>query len=96
MKTRNTMRTILGAATLTVAAATIFTAQTPAPPPGQIAIPQPCTPEQIAAMDAAAAGQPAAAPAGGGRGGRGAHATDLIRAKVSNPVSMMPAWRRKE
>lgn len=71
MNTSNTIRLILGTVTLTVAAATVFTAQTPAqaPPVGQIAIPQPCTPEQIAALDAAAAGQPAAPPAGGGRGG---------------------------
>src|SRR6185369_2022066 len=67
MNTRNIIRLVVGAAALSTVAATVFTAQGQrgnAPPPGQIAIPQPCTPELIAAEDAAAA-QPA------GRGGRG-------------------------
>ena len=80
MKTRNLIRLILGAAVFTAAAATVFTAQSPAAGPapaaaqapqatrGQIAIPQPCTPEQMAAEAAGTAG---AQPAGGGRGGRG-------------------------
>jgi hypothetical protein len=81
MNSRNVFRLILGTAVLSAAAATIFTAQTPAAgqapgavqaqrgaAPGQIAIPQPCTPEQLAAE---AAGQPEAQPAGGGRGQRG-------------------------
>jgi hypothetical protein len=42
--------------------------QGPGATPGQIAIPQPCTPEQIAAAQAAAAGQ-APAPVTGRRGG---------------------------
>ena len=65
MNTRNIFRLILGAAAVSAVAATVFTAQTPAPGPGQIAIPQPCTPELIAAEDAAAA-----AAAAGGRGAR--------------------------
>jgi hypothetical protein len=39
--------------------------------PGQIAIPQPCTPEEIAAAQAATAGQAPEPVAGRGRGGRG-------------------------
>ncbi len=78
MNTPNIFRIILGAVAVSAVAATVFTAQVPgagsAPAaaqgqrgatPGQIAIPQPCTPELIAAEDAAAAAQ-----AAGGRGGR--------------------------
>jgi hypothetical protein len=73
-----------------LAVATVFAQNPPAAPPaagnappqqgrgggtpGQIAIPQPCTPEQIAAAQAAA-NQPAAANAGQGRGGRGGGGT---------------------
>jgi hypothetical protein len=79
-------RLILGAA-FGLAVATAVAAQNPPaapasagnPPPqqgrggtpGQIAIPQPCTPEEIAAAQAAATGQASAAVAGRGRGGRG-------------------------
>jgi hypothetical protein len=80
MNPRNHFRFIVGAA-LSLAVATVFAQNPPAPPPaagapppqqgrgtpGQIAIPQPCTPEQIAAAQAAA-NQPAAADAGRGRG----------------------------
>jgi hypothetical protein len=80
MNPRNHFRLVVGAA-LCLAAATVFAQNPPAAPPstatpppqqgrgtpGQIAIPQPCTPEQIAAAQAAA-NQPAAADAGRGRG----------------------------
>ena len=83
---RNHFRLIVAA--LSLAAAPVFAQNPPgAPPaaptpppqqgrgtPGQIAIPQPCTPEQIAAAQAAAK-QPAAADAGRGRGGRGGGGT---------------------
>lgn len=65
MNTRNLIRIVVGAAALSTLAATVFTAQGQrgGTAPGQIAIPQPCTPELIAAEEAAAQG--------GGRGGRG-------------------------
>src|SRR5262245_47566667 len=65
MNTRNMIRLVLGAAALTTVATTAFIAQAQrgGATPGQIAIPQPCTPELIAAE--------AAAAQGGGRGGRG-------------------------
>ena len=78
-------RLILGAA-FGLAVATVFAQNPPASPapagnpppqqggagtPGQIAIPQPCTPEQIAAAQAAGAGQAPAPVAGGGRRGGG-------------------------
>jgi hypothetical protein len=82
MSTRTHVRRIMTGATLCFAVATAFAQNPPpAPPPaapattqqgrgnpvGQIPIPQPCTPEQIAAAQAAAAGT--AAPTGRGRGG---------------------------
>ncbi len=74
------------AAAASLAVATVFAQNAPPPPaaatppaqqgrrggtPGQIAIPEPCTPEQIAAAQAAAAGQPDAQAAGRGRRGGG-------------------------
>jgi len=85
---RNHFRLFVGAA-LSLAVATVFAQNPPAAPPaagnapppqgrgntpGQIPIPQPCTPEQIAAAQAAA-NQPADATAGRGRGGRGGGGT---------------------
>jgi hypothetical protein len=79
MNPRHYLRLIVTAAA-SLAVATVF-AQNPATPQtagapaqqpgrGQIPIPQPCTPEQIAAAQAAAAGQaPDAQAAGRGRGG---------------------------
>src|SRR6185295_1415575 len=78
---------VVGAVAL--AAATVFAQNPPAAPPaagappqqgrgggtpGQIPIPQPCTPDQIAAAQAAA-NQPAAPAAGRGGGGRGGGGT---------------------
>ena len=82
MNPRHYLRLIVVTAAASLAVATVF-AQNPATPPpagaapaqqqpgrGQIPIPQPCTPEQIAAAQAAAAGQtPDAQAAGRGRGG---------------------------
>ena len=80
MNPRHYLRLIIVTAAASLAVATVF-AQNPATPPpagaapaqqarGQIPIPQPCTPEQIAAAQAAAAGQtPDAQAAGRGRGG---------------------------
>src|SRR5580765_2800844 len=82
MNPRHHLRLIVATAAASLAVATVF-AQNPATPPpagavpaqqqpgrGQIPIPQPCTPEQIAAAQAAAAGQtPDAQAAGRGRGG---------------------------
>jgi hypothetical protein len=68
MNSRTHVRRIMAGASLCLAglAATTVLAQNP---PGQIPIPQPCTPEQIAAAKAAPAAE---AQAGGrGRGGRG-------------------------
>ena len=64
MNSRTHVRRITLIAALGLAATTVFAQN----PPGQIPIPQPCTPEQIAAAQA-----PAAEPQGGGRGrgGRG-------------------------
>jgi hypothetical protein len=83
MNPRTHLRLIVTAAA-SLAVATVFAQNPPAPPPagaapaqqqpgrGQIPIPQACTPEQIAAAQAAAAGQTPDA-AGRGRGaGRGA------------------------
>src|SRR5262245_54249641 len=76
MNSRYTFRLTLGAAVL-IGAVTIFTMQTPIAAqaqrggaPGQIAIPQPCTDEQIAAAKANG-GQPPADAQAAGRGGRG-------------------------
>jgi hypothetical protein len=85
MNLHTRVRLILSAA-LGVAVASALAAQnSPAAPPsggnpppqqaamtpGQIAIPQPCTPDQIAAAQAAATSQVPAPVAGRGRGGRG-------------------------
>lgn len=85
MNSRTHVRRIIVTAALCLAVTTVF-AQNPPPAPqgagaaapqqgrgatvGQIPIPQPCTPEQIAAAQAAA-NQPADAAGGRGRGGRG-------------------------
>jgi hypothetical protein len=63
MNSRTHVRRILVSAALGLAATTVFAQN----PPGQIPIPQPCTPEQIAAAQAAAK-QPADPAAGRGRG----------------------------
>src|SRR5262245_6297954 len=84
MNPRHYLRLIVVTAAASLGVATVF-AQNPATPPaagaapaqqpgrGQIPIPQACTPEQIAAAQAAAAGQtsPDAQAAGRGRGGGG-------------------------
>ncbi|HET9370568.1 MAG TPA: hypothetical protein VFO19_09990 [Vicinamibacterales bacterium] len=64
MNARTRIRLVLVSAALGLGAATTFAQN---PPVGQIPIPQPCTPEQIAAAQAAA-NQPADATAGRGRG----------------------------
>ena len=81
MNPRHYLRLIVVTAAASLAVATVFAQNPPTPPPaaaapaqqggrGQIPIPQPCTPEQIAAAQAAAAGQtPDAQAAGRGRGG---------------------------
>jgi len=85
MNSRTRVRFMIISAALFLAVTTAF-AQNPPPAPqtagapapqqgrgatvGQIPIPQPCTPEQIAAAQAAA-NQPADAAGGRGRGGRG-------------------------
>jgi hypothetical protein len=80
MNPRHYLRLIVVTATASLAVATVFAQNPPAPPPaaapaqqpagrGQIPIPQPCTPEQIAAAQAAAAGQAPDPAAGRGRGG---------------------------
>ena len=65
MNTRTHVRLIIASAAACLAVTTVFAQN----PPGQIPIPQPCTPEQIAAAkqpaDPAAAGR----GRGGGRGG---------------------------
>lgn len=86
MNTRTHVRPVIVSAALALAVSTVFAQNPPpasqgaaapapqqgrgAPLPGQIPIPQPCTPEQIAAAQAAA-NQPADQAAGRGRGGRG-------------------------
>jgi hypothetical protein len=69
MKTSKIVRLILGGAAFSIAAATVFTAQAQrGGTPGQIAIPQPCTAEEIAAAKANGGAPPADT---GGRGQRG-------------------------
>jgi hypothetical protein len=84
MNQRNRFLLIFGVA-FGLAGAATFTAQNPSAPaaaapqaqagrggtPGQIAIPKPCTSEEIAAAKAAAAGQAPAETPPAGRGGRG-------------------------
>ena len=86
MNSRTYVRLILVSAALCLAVTTVFAQNPPAapqgagaarrsrdaaPPVGQIPIPQPCTPEQIAAAQAPAALK----PRGRGRGGRGGGGT---------------------
>jgi hypothetical protein len=86
MNPRNHVRLIIISAALCLAVTTVFAQNPPAAPPGagaaapqqgrgatvgQIPIPQPCTPEQIAAAQAPAEPQ----AAGRGRGGRGGGGT---------------------
>jgi len=84
MNTRTHVRLVITSASLALAVSTVFAQNPPPAPqgaaapapqqgrgattPGQIPIPQPCTPEQIAAAQAAA-NQPADPAAGRGRGG---------------------------
>ena len=70
MNTRTHVLRIMAGAAVCMAVSTVF-AQTS---PGQIPIPQPCTPEQIAAAQAPA--DPAAGRGRGGRGGTPCHMPD--------------------